>query len=111
MTSLSLEYRERILSPKDRQRIPRIREDVTVMRKELFMIGAILSFFPAPKFWLRNERLVWARQLLTVYMKPSTLLAAVLPATAREPKELTEDWISTLETLNTTDWRPAGTPI
>ena len=39
------------------------------------------------------------------------LLAAVLPAMTCEPKELTEDWISTLERLNTIPCRPAGRPM
>ena len=47
---------------------------------------------------------------MEVYTKPSRLVAAVFPATTKEPKELTEDWISTLETLNTAPWIPAGSP-
>ena len=37
---------------------PRIREAVTVMIMDDLIIGRILSFFPAPKFWLMNERFV-----------------------------------------------------
>ena len=49
--------------------------------------------------------------LIAVKMKPSRLLQAVLPAMARAPKELMEDWISTLEKEKMIPCRPAGTPI
>ena len=58
MTSLSFEYRERMDGPNTRDTAPRIREVVTVMIMDDLIIGRILSFFPAPKFWLMNERFV-----------------------------------------------------
>ena len=45
-----------------------------------------------------------------IYKKPKILLAAVYPAIAVEPNELTEDCNNALERLITVLWIPAGTP-
>ena len=43
-----------------------------------------------------------------IYKKPKILLAAVYPAIAVEPNELTEDCNNALERLITVLWIPAG---
>ena len=48
---------------------------------------------------------------MDVYTNPSILAEAVLPAMAMEPKELTEDWIKTLEIEKIAPCNPAGRPI
>ena len=48
---------------------------------------------------------------MAVYTKPSRLEEAELPATTKEPKELMDDWMTTLERLNTVLCKPAGRPI
>ena len=47
---------------------------------------------------------------MAVYTKPSTLAEAVFPAMAMEPKELTEDWMSTFEIAKIAPCTPAGSP-
>ena len=48
---------------------------------------------------------------MATYTKPSILLAAVFPAITVEPKELTDDCISTFEIENIQPCSPAGRPI
>ena len=48
---------------------------------------------------------------MALYTNPSRFAEAVLPAMATEPKELMEDWISTLEILKITPCSPAGSPM
>ncbi len=43
--------------------------------------------------------------------KPSILAAAAFPVIARSPKELTEDWITTLDMEKSEPWMPAGRPM
>ena len=47
---------------------------------------------------------------MAVYTKPSILEEAVFPAMAMEPKELTDDWISTLDMEKIAPCIPAGRP-
>ena len=65
----------------------------------------------APRFWLVKVREACATELEQVNTKPSILEAAALPAMTVLPKELTEDWIRTLEMEKMAPCIPAGTPI
>ena len=51
----------------------------------------------APTFWPVKLRAAWEKASWAVETKPSMLEAAVFPAMAKAPKELMEDWMSTLE--------------
>ena len=48
--------------------------------------------------------------LIDAYKNPKILFAAVYPAIATDPKELTDDCRSTFEKLITVLWIPAGIP-
>ena len=62
-------------------------------------------------FWLVKVTAACAKAFMAVYTKPSRLEEAELPATTMEPKELMEDWMTTLERLNTVLCSPAGRPM
>ena len=61
-------------------------------------------------FWLAKVVQAWENTLTLALTKPPRFWLAELAAMTTEPKELMEDWISTLEMENMVDCSPAGMP-
>ena len=98
-------------SPASTAVIPSVMPTTVTTARQIYMILLIRLYFLPPRFWLVKLRLVWYTAFMAVYTNPSMLAEAVLPAMAMDPKELTEDWISTLDMEKMAPCMPAGSPI
>ena len=67
---------------------------------EMTAARLILSFFPAPIFWLVKVSVPCENPFIDVYTKPSMLIPAEFPAMTVLPKVFIEDWIITFEKEN-----------